>query len=325
MPNWCNNFITFWSDGTPEGNAGLKDLNNKILYVSNLVNEWEKMKLFKSIQNCFSSYCVWECYLAEYGYGLKIDTEQRGYITFCDEIDPEHDEHFSIECEDAWAPNIGFWNYLLNYAYAGHITFTYMASEPGMCVYSTNDPSVLPRYSGHIVTENLEQLKEFDKIWDNSYNPLFQYLIPNNVFGNTELFPTCIKRDVNGRTMYDKNGRAIFENRLMPSAPSLELYCLEGDEDEILGVIDEYKTLSPNATINNLENEFKNKDNAKCVNFYPWELDEVEDCIGCEKHARALVRNIINGDNHEVTEEGYGIVQPITANFMYYNGGNNNE
>lgn len=325
MPNWCNNFITFWSDGTPEGNAGLKDLNAKILYVSNLINEWKKMKLFESIENCFSSYCVWECYLAEYGYGLKIATEQRGYITFCDEIDPEHDEHFSIECEDAWSPNLGFWYYLLQYAYSGHITFTYQASEPGMCSYSTNDPCILPRYSGYVVTENLEQLKEFDKIWDNSYNQLFQYLIPGNVFGNTKLFSKYIKHDENFRRMYDENHKLIVEDRLMPSAPSLELYCLEGDEDEVLATLEEYKTLSPNATINNLEDEFKNKDNASCIYFYPWELVEVEEHVECEKYSRTLIKNFMNEETHEVTEEEYGMIQPITANFMYYNGGNNNE
>jgi hypothetical protein len=291
MPNWCNNFITFWSDGTPEGNLGLKDLNDKIGQVFNLVREWKNMKLFQSIPNCYASYDPWECYLADYMYGIRIDCYQRGYITFCEDLDPGQD-HFNVECDDAWSPNIGFWYYLLNYAYGGHVTFTYQASEPGMCIFETNDQGLLPRYSALIYAEGINQMMEFDKIWDDSYSKTFQYLIPSE---------------------------GVYNGKY---GVSLECNLIEGDEDEVLMNIDEYKTLSDDTTIETLKNDFSNLEIFnETTHVYPWEFSDIENRIYSEKLCNATISRFRKKPDYEE----YGNVKPINSNFVYYAGGENNE
>jgi len=160
MPNWCNNFITFWSDGTPEGNCALIDLHNKMEQVAKLMQ-----------QICPENRDLWEVYLAKYGYGVDISCYQRGYIYWISDI-VGNGEEFSIECEDAWAPNIQFWQALLCYFYQNRVSFTFQASEPGMQIYETNDWGILPRYNVNIYAEGVDELLNFDKLW-NWDNPLF--------------------------------------------------------------------------------------------------------------------------------------------------------
>ena len=293
MPNWCNNFITFWSDGTPEGDVGLKDLNNKIGQTFSLVRDWGKMKLFERIPNCYAWYNAWECYLAEYMYGIHIDCYQRGYITFCEDLEPGRD-HFNVECDDAWSPNIGFWQTLLNYAYCGHITFTYQASEPGMEIYQTNDSGLLPRYSAYIYASGIDRMREFDKIWDDSYSKTFQCLIP---------------------------AEGVYNGKY---GVALEVDLLEGDEDEILMNIDEYKTLSDDTTIDTLENDYSSPEAFRdTTHVFPWELVDIEECVHDEEATNTFISKFSNTKKPDFEE--YGRVRPVTSNFVHYVGGNNNE
>ena len=292
MPNWCNNFITFWSDDTPEGDAALKDLHDKIEWTSELVNEWRKGDLFNKTPNCYSSYETWEVYLAKYAYGIDIDTYCRGYITYVEEYD-ENKSYFCIETEDAWSPNNGFWMTLLQYAYQGHIYFTFQASEPGMQIYETNDPAMLPRYTACISTDESELIK-YDKCWDFS-NPLFPYLIPNDYIHSPRIY--------------------THNSRLDAYGPTLDVYEVEGDEDEILDMLSEYKTLSPDVTISDIKNE---------NGFYcaSWSYCDLEQCLISEKF-NALTEQKFFPSNTSI-ETNYGTITIEGSNLFYYKGDNNN-
>ena len=41
MPNWCDNTLTFMSNGTPEGDIALQDFHNKIIQAKGYINPFK--------------------------------------------------------------------------------------------------------------------------------------------------------------------------------------------------------------------------------------------------------------------------------------------
>lgn len=200
MPNWCNNFITFVSDGTVEGNACLVDLRNKIVNTKNLMCQLLTMS---ESNNFRTDRNLWEVDLARYGFGVDVNSYQRGYIYYIGDIDISGTQ-FDIECEDAWSANIQFWLALLQYAYNGRIKLLFQAAEPGMGIYETNNQAVLPRYNVDVYADSFKDLLRLDKLWDWS-DPLFPKLISPNVGiypGQWVTWRSC---------KFDENGEEIFE------------------------------------------------------------------------------------------------------------------
>lgn len=320
MPNWCNNTITFWSDGTPEGEAGIQDLYNRIEHVWEFIHSGSLTAAVNP--NYFGdTNLLWESYIANYGYGINIAASSRGYVTFVGELYKVNDNdvyHFMIECEDAWSPNNGFWYYILQYFYHGHVSFTYQASEPGMSIYMTNDPAMLPRYTSYIHTETTDEVLKFDKLWNTDYHPLFATLESgweNYVTLPHEHYSQTIMRNEDGTFVQNPNtGRYVYG----PNEPywcpiSLNIYDLEGDEDEILEQIEDFKTLPDNAEINNLPDIIP----SGCFNIFPWELVEIEDCLDGESLCNDIINNILNKSDSEELKDiryDYGVIQPQTIN-----------
>ena len=179
MPNWCNNTLTFMSNGTPEGDIALQDFHNKIIQSKGYIKNPFK----------FGEYdyeYTWESGIEDISFdqsnGLfefcdKIDFPKRGYITFISDINYGT---FHVVTQDAWSPNVIFWYYLLKRMYGDLITFNYIAYEPNMGIYCTNDPGVLPRRN-LIVHAHGNELINIPTAWDldNSIGP-FMHLNTNN-------------------------------------------------------------------------------------------------------------------------------------------------
>lgn len=297
MPNWCNNFITFWSDGTPEGNACLLDLHNKIEWTDKLVKQFFKLK-----GGYYND--LWEVYLAKYGYGVEINCYQRGYIFYVGDISCDGQE-FCIETDDAWSPNIQFWYALLHYFYQNHITFTFQASEPGMGVYETNDPGLLPRYNVDIAATNVDELLQYDGLWDWS-NPAFPHITSEYV-NNHEGFWT-------NYPVYNGPGKnPTYVNRYVN--PCVDFYDnYEGDEDDIVDYISNLITHKPIKSIDDVSNI-----NGLYIN--EWQYVDIDDYIGAEQVCDAICGVI---DENGPTKD-YGLVKPIYDNFTTFLGGDSNE
>ncbi len=294
MPNWCNNFITFLSDGTPEGNCALVDLHNKIEQVAKLVQQIH-----------LGSGDLWEVYLAKLGYGVDISCYQRGYIYYISDI--VGNVEFSIECYDAWSPNIQFWQALLYYFYQNRISFTFQASEPGMQIYETNDLGVLPRYTVNIYAEGVDELLTFDKLW-NWDNPLFPR-IDNEYVDNSQgqwiKYPCSPLFDENGnRKYYDRwvEPRVYYWNEF------------EGDEDEIISETEELITLQPFETIDDIRA-------IPGINVNEWQYINTDGAIAQEELCDKICSKI--GYSESMTP--YGKVSPIYDNFTTFLGGDSSE
>ena len=295
MPNWCNNFITFWSDGTPEGNCALVDLHNKMEQVA---------KLMKQI--CPENRDLWEVYLAKYGYGVDISCYQRGYIYYISDI-VGNGEEFSIECEDAWSPNIQFWQALLYYFYQNKVSFKFQASEPGMQIYETNDLGILPRYNVNIYAEGVDELLVFDKLW-NWDNPLFPR-IDNDYVDNSQgqwiKYPCSPLFDDDGnRKYYDRwvEPRVYYWNEF------------EGDEDEVISETEELITHQPFETIDDIKA-------IPGISVNEWQYVDTDNAIEQEELCDKICSKI--GDRDTMTP--YGKVSPIYDNFTTFLGGDSNE
>lgn len=294
MPNWCNNFITFWSDGTPEGNCALVDLHNKMEQVAKLMQ-----------QICPKNRDLLEVYLAKYGYGVDISCYQRGYIYWVGDI-VGNGEEFSIECDDAWSPNIQFWQALLCYFYQNRISFTFQASEPGMQIYETNDPGILPRYNVNIYAEGVNELLNFDKLW-NWDNPLFPR-IDNDMVSNSQgqwvKYP-CLDFDENGNREY-------YDKWLMPIVSYWNEF--EGDEDEVISETEELITHQPFETIDDVAA-------IPGISVNEWQYVDTDNVIAQEELCDKICSKI--GDRDTMTP--YGKVSPIYDNFTTFLGGDSNE
>ena len=107
MPNWCNNALTFMSNGTPEGDIALQDFHNKIIQAKGYINPFK-----------FGEYdyeYTWESDIEDISFdqsnGLfefcdKIDFPKRGYIISISDI---NNGAFHVVTQDAWSPNVTFW------------------------------------------------------------------------------------------------------------------------------------------------------------------------------------------------------------------------
>ena len=179
MPNWCNNALTFMSNGTPEGDIALQDFHNKIIQSKGYIKNSFKL-------GEYDYEYTWESGIEDISFdqsnGLfefcdKIDFPKRGYITFISDINYGT---FHVVTQDAWSPNVIFWYYLLKKMYGDLITFNYIAYEPNMGIYCTNDPGVLPRRN-LIVHAHGNELINIPTAWDldNSIGP-FMHLNTNN-------------------------------------------------------------------------------------------------------------------------------------------------
>lgn len=294
MPNWCNNFITFWSDGTPEGNAALADLHNKIEWTYNLMKQISP-----------NNRDLWEVYIANYGFGVDISCYQRGYIYWIGDIVGNGTE-FSVECDDAWSPNIQFWQALLYYFYQNKVSFTFQASEPGMQIYETNDPGILPRYNVNICAEGVNELLTFDKLWDWN-NPLFPKIdndYVNNCPGQWVKYP-CSGFDENGNRKY-------YDRWCMPSISYWNEF--DGDEDGVIGDIEELITIQPTDTIDDIGA-------IPGISVNEWQYVDIDNAIEQEELCDKICSKI--GDREAMTP--YGKVSPIYDNFTTFLGGDSNE
>lgn len=309
MPNWCNNFLTFFGDGTPEGLAAIKDMHSRIMKVQ------EMMGIIKNVPSYGTD--IWEVYIAKYGYGVDINVYQRGYLIFVDNVDEVHQE-LKIETEDAWSPNIAFWYALTHYFYRDHVTFFFQASEPGMQIYETNDEGLLPRYSVQLYAEGVDECLEYDKLW-NWDNPLFpsvkpgwnEYDIGIGFFGGGwNKRYTGQKDPVDGHCM-------LIDVYDFPT-PCIE-YMDEGDEDYIFEGLDSAKTFSPHTSLDNIDKEFKN--NTLYVNS--WEYCSTDDAIRQEDVCYNICKNMWPEDHFDDDKGERNAVTPIYDNFTTF-GGNNN-
>jgi hypothetical protein len=293
MPNWCNNFITFWSDGTPEGNCALVDLHNKMEQVAKLIQQIH-----------IGSGDLWEVYLAKYGYGVDISCYQRGYIYWISDI-VGNGEEFSIECYDAWSPNIQFWQALLCYFYQNRVSFTFQASEPGMQIYETNDWGILPRYNVNIYAEGVDELLVFDKLW-NWDNPLFPR-IDNEYVDNSQ--GQWVKYPCSGF----HEGNIKYCNRwFMPRVYYWNEF--EGDEDEVISETEELITHQPFETIDDIGA-------IPGISVNEWQYVDTDIVIEQEELCNKICSKI--GDRDAMTP--YGKVSPIYDNFTTFLGGKENE
>jgi len=294
MPNWCNNLITFWSDGTPEGNCALVDLHNKMEQVAKLVQQIH-----------LGSGDLWEVYLAKLGYGVDISCYQRGYIYYISDI--VGNVEFSIECYDAWSPNIQFWQALLCYFYQNRVSFTFQASEPGMQIYETNDWGVLPRYNVNIYAEGVDELLAFDKLW-NWDNPLFPRIdndCVNNSQGQWIKYPCS--------PVFDEDGnRKYYDRWFMPTVNYYNEF--EGDEDEVISDLKDLITLQPTDTIDDVGA-------IPGISVNEWQYVDTDNAIDLEEICDKICSKI--GDREAMTP--YGKVSPIYDNFTTFLGGDSNE
>ena len=113
MPNWCANFITFYSDSKED---------NKKIYAFN-----KKLKKLYDKNDKLSA--VLE------GYGLNPDNYScRGTITNLEEPDPTY-TFFEVQTETAWGPTVEMWDAILG-KYPG-VQCVFVAEEPG-CEYYIN-------------------------------------------------------------------------------------------------------------------------------------------------------------------------------------------
>lgn len=294
MPNWCNNIITFWSDGTPEGNCALVDLHNKMEQVAKLVQQIH-----------LGSGDLWEVYLAKLGYGVDISCYQRGYIYWISDI--VGNVEFSIECYDAWSPNIQFWQALLCYFYQNRVSFTFQASEPGMQIYETNDWGVLPRYNVNIYAEGVDELLAFDKLW-NWDNPLFPR-IDNDCVNNSQ--GQWIKYPYS--PVFDEDGnRKYYDRWFMPTVNYYNEF--EGDEDEVISDLKDLITLQPTDTIDDVGA-------IPGISVNEWQYVDTDNAIDLEEICDKICSKI--GDREAMTP--YGKVSPIYDNFTTFLGGDSNE
>lgn len=231
MPNWCETTITFDGRDTEEGKRALEDFYNKIVETNG--NEhctvFEEM-IEKHIVDTMTPL-----------YPYNNNENKRGYITWINDINYNS---FTIVCEDAWTPNIKFWDELIHTFYGDDkIDIRYQAYEPGMGIFLTNDEGLLPRYNFDFTAYGLKEIMKLPGMFDpgRSYGP-FMFLDSSN--------------DCLNYTNYNKDMVGYIS-------------CLtDGDEDDVLGYIEECN-LGKYNTIEQAEHEL-NKIGTVCINEYKY-------------------------------------------------------
>lgn len=240
MPNWCENFLTFMSNGTEQGNLALIDFHTKL----------------RAVQKKNMTNGLWECHVEDFltnvdmsnglfEYVGKIKFNKRGYISSISDINYNS---FHVVTYDAWSANNAFWVELLTMIYGNLITFTYIANEPGMQLFYTNNTGVLPRYNASFYINNIADLMKVPGAW----NPN----LSNNVF-------LCL--DINNPYLYYRQSPYKYTNEYdMPRNDSFEFILeLDGDDDDVISEFEDYvfkKDLSDVSNVNELASEINKLD-----------------------------------------------------------------
>lgn len=231
MPNWCETTISFDGRDTEEGKRALEDFYNKIVETNG--NEhcivFEEM-IEKHIVDTMTPL-----------YPYNNNENKRGYIAWINDINYNS---FTIVCEDAWTPNIKFWDKLIRSFYGDDkIDIRYQAYEPGMGLFWTNDEGLLPRYNFDFTAYGLKEIMKLPGMFDpsRSYGPFMFLDSSNNCFNYTNY-----NKDIVG-----------YVN-----------FITDGDEDDVLGYIEECN-LGKYNTIEQAEHEL-NKVGTAYVNEFKY-------------------------------------------------------
>lgn len=193
MPNWCGVYYTLMGVG-PDGHNAITDLHTKL-------NTLWKQK------SCGE---LWWVDVEEYLLGtnvFRIPCSKRGYII---DISDLNFDTFHIVCDDAWSANAAHLYSLLGMLYGNAIQINYIATEPGMCLFYTNDRGMLPRYNcnGYMEIPFHEALS----------NPLFFKPMANN--------PCFVEKQ-------DVQDYIFYPHRFSDNV-GIDLYDIEGDEDYVI-------------------------------------------------------------------------------------------
>lgn len=235
MPNWCENYLIFTHNGTPEGETALRDFHDRII---------EAHKTY----NIEGEYC-WERDIEDYSYDQcnslfqyqdKLPVSKRGYITHISDINYGC---FHMVTYDAWAANNAFWVLLLNRLYGNLITFIYKASEPGMCLFYTNDTGMLPRYNVGVYTDGLENLMGIPAAFNTNDN-LFMCLNTQNPYIERCITPYDYKNNWSKPSRYDFGFHMIVEGDDNDVISECEKYVF-GKEISNISKIDDIKQHLP--------------------------------------------------------------------------------
>lgn len=216
MPNWCENCLIFMHNGTTEGEIALRDFHDRIKASGNA---------YKNSENDY----YWECDIENYSYdqsnGLfqyqdKLSVNKRGYIEYVSDI---NNGCFHMLTYDAWSANNAFWILLLNRLYGNMITFTYLAAEPGMGLYYTDNKRMLPRYNVDIYTNGLENLMSIPTAFNTDDN-LFMYLNTQNPYVG---YPTT---SYDYSTKWNRPNKYDFDFHMI----------IEGNDDKVIAKCEDY-------------------------------------------------------------------------------------
>lgn len=131
MPNWCYTRITFHGNKTE-----IEDFHEKI-------DKWTSEEF---AENGFGPNWLGNI-LHRVGLSDRIDSEEnrlrcRGSVGYVEDVEvcSDNDATFYIDTETAWTPMLEMWVATIKALKYETIGFSYLAEEPGMCVYEIYDP-----------------------------------------------------------------------------------------------------------------------------------------------------------------------------------------
>lgn len=278
MPNWCENCITFMHNGTPEGEVALRDFHDRIIKAGRAYNIEGK-------------YC-WECDVEDYSYdqcnGLfqyqdKLPVHKRGYIEHISDINYGC---FHLVTYDAWAANNAYWVLLLNRLYGNLITFTYIASEPGMGLYYTNDNGMLPRYNVGVYTNGLENLMVLPNTFNTTDN-LFMCLNTQNPYIGYPRVSYDYSKKWGKPHIYDFNFRMF----------------VEGDDDEVIAECEDYVFGKEMPEISKIDDIKQHLPDNVDININEFSYVPLEDEIPQALFQDAIASLLIHQDNNDICND----------------------
>lgn len=279
MPNWCENCITFMHNGTPEGEVALRDFHDRIIKAGRAYN-------------IEGEYC-WECDVEDYSYdqcnGLfqyqdKLPVHKRGYIEHISDINYGC---FHLVTYDAWAANNAYWVLLLNRLYGNLITFTYIASEPGMGLYYTNDNGMLPRYNVGVYTDGLENLMSIPTAFNTNDN-LFMCLNTQNPYVG---YP---RRPYDYSTKWGKPSIYDFDFHMI----------VEGDDDKVIAECEDYVFGKEMPEISKIDDIKQHLPDNVDININEFSYVPLEDEIPQALFQDAIASLLMNkNDTNDIIEE----------------------
>lgn len=265
MPNWCNVYYTLMGVG-PDGHNAITDLHAKL-------NTLWKQKSCKDL---------WWVEIEEYLLGtnvFRIPCSKRGYII---DISDLNFDTFHISCDDAWSANVAHLYSLLGMLYGNAIQINYIATEPGMCLFYTNDSGLLPRYNcnGYMELPFHEALG----------NPLLFKPMANN--------PCFVeKQEVQDYIFYPHQFKDCKGNYHYFDNAGIELYDVEGDEDYVIEEVSRALNLDDTKfeTIDDLVNTADKYGLELSVDEF--EYVPIEDLVESERMLNSLTESYKNINN----------------------------